>query len=87
MKYYFTNDRYDGGAGFEATVEKPYAHVTSLGRSLSVVASGVWRSLVRAGVSVTSSGITGIIYGVQSLESTNSYFNESNFDDITEKEQ
>lgn len=40
MKYYFTNDRYDGGAGFEVTVGKPYAHVTSLGRSLSVVASG-----------------------------------------------
>lgn len=40
MVHYFTSDRYVGGAGFEITVGKPYAHVTSLGRSLSVVASG-----------------------------------------------
>lgn len=40
MIYCFANDRYDEGAGFEATVGKPCAHVTSLERSLSVVASG-----------------------------------------------
>lgn len=40
MVYRFANDQYGEGAGFEAIVGKPYAHVTSLGRSLSVVASG-----------------------------------------------
>lgn len=38
--HYFTSDQYNGGAGFEITAAKPYAHVTSLRRSLSVVATG-----------------------------------------------